>query len=205
LLVTGGGDDPRGEWAQAALDADVMLYRLDGNRYEPGCVGCTFEKWIVEGHPRWGWPTADDLDYHLTTLFFEVRPRGFLELRAGEALPDTWRPVPVALMAALLYNDRARRAALDLLGDQRGRLPELWRRAALEGVRDSELQDLSGRLWSIGLDGMSALPSGYLGDDHCAVTRAFLDRYTARGRTPGDDLIELDSEDPAAAFAWASS
>jgi len=205
LLVHGEGNDPRGEWGQAALDADVMLYRINDGRYEPGCVGCTFEKWIVEGHPRWGWPTAADLDYHLTTLFFEVRPRGFLELRAGEALPNQWRPVPVALMAALFYEDRARAAALDLLGNLRSRLPELWRRAALDGVRDSELQDLACRLWKIGLDGMRALPSGYAGEEHIAATRAYLEHFTEQGRTPGDDLLDLNNEDPAAALEWASS
>ncbi len=36
-------------------------------------------------------------------LKVEVRARGFLELRAGEALPDRWRAVPVTLMAALLF------------------------------------------------------------------------------------------------------
>ena len=204
LLVNGNGDDPRGEWAQAALDADVMLYRVDDNHYEPGCVGCTFEKWIDDGHPRWGWPTVADFDYHLTTLFFEVRPRGFLELRAGEALPNQWRPVPVALMAALLYDDRARGAALDLLGGIRGRLPEVWRRAALVGVHDAELRDLACSLWSIGLEGMNSLPPGYVTADQIAATIAFLEHYTDRGRTPGDDLLELNNEDPAAALEWAS-
>jgi len=205
LLVEGDGDDPRGEWGQAALDADVTLYRGDDGHHEPGCVGCTFERWIVDGHPKWGWPTADDLDYHLTTLFFEVRPRGFLELRAGEALPDQWRPVPVALMAALLYDDRARDAALDLLGGIRGRLPELWHRAALAGVRDTELRNLACQLWSIGLDGMASLPARYVAEDHVRTTRSYLEHYTERGRTPGDDLLELDNEDRAAALEWASS
>jgi glutamate--cysteine ligase len=205
LLVTGDGNDPRGEWGQAALDADVMLYRVNDGHFEPGCVGCTFEKWITEGHPRWGWPTVEDFDYHLTTLFFEVRPRGFLELRAGEALPNRWRPVPVALTAALLYDDRARGEALDLLGDIRCRLPDLWRRAALEGVRDAELRDLACRLWLIGLDGMKSMPSGYVAEEHIAAAAAFLEHYTDRGRTPGDDLLDLNNEDPAAALEWASS
>jgi glutamate--cysteine ligase len=205
LLVHGEGNDPRAEWGQAALDADVMLYRVNDGQFEPGCVGCTFERWILDGHPRWGWPTADDLDYHLTTLFFEVRPRGYLELRAGEALPNRWRPVPVALMAALLYDDSARTAALDFLAGLRGRLPELWRRAATDGVGDSELRDLACRLWTIGLDGMSSLPSGYVAEDHFAATRAYLEHYTDRGRTPGDDILELNDEDPAAALEWVSS
>jgi len=113
--------------------------------------------------------------------------------------------VPVALMAALLYDDRARAAALDLLGGLRSRLPEIWRRAALDGVRDLELRDFACKLWEIGLDGMQALPSGYVAEDHITATRAYLDHFTDRGRTPGDDLLELNDEDPAVALEWASS
>jgi glutamate--cysteine ligase len=205
LLVEGPGNDPRGEWGQAALEADVMIYRVDGDHFEPGCPGCSFEKWVRNGHPRWGWPTIDDLDYHLTTLFFEVRPRGFLELRAGEALPDRWRAVPVALTAALLYDDAARRAALDLLFDHRARLPDLWRRAAIDGVRDPELRDLACRVWTIGLEGARSLPSGYVDGEDIASVEDFIEHYTDRGRMPTDEVLELVSEDPARALAWASS
>jgi glutamate--cysteine ligase len=205
LLVEGPGDDPRGEWGQAALEADVMIYRVNGVHFEPGCPGCSFEKWVRNGHPRWGWPTADDLDYHLTTLFFEVRARGFLELRAGEALPDRWRAVPVALMASLFYDDAARTAALDLLSNYRAQLPDIWRRAAIDGVRDPELRDLACKLWKIGLDGARALPSGYVDNEDLASVEAYIELYTARGRMPTDEVLELLAEDPARALEWASS
>ncbi len=204
LLVEGAGDDPRGEWGQAALEADVMLYRVDDGHFEPGCPGCSFEKWVVEGHPRWGWPTADDLDYHLTTLFFEVRPRGFLELRAGEALPDRWRAVPVTLTAALLYSDSARAAAIDLLSSHRAELPSLWRKAAADGVRDPQLRDLALELWTIGLDGARSLPDGYFDEADLAAVEAFLEHYTIRGRMPTDEVLDLLAEDPARALEWAS-
>jgi glutamate--cysteine ligase len=205
LLVEGPGNDPRGEWGQAALEADVMIYRVDGDHFEPGCLGCSFEKWVLDGHPRWGWPTIDDLEYHLTTLFFEVRPRGFLELRAGEALPDRWRAVPVTLTAALLYDDTAREMAISLLDGYRATLPEIWRRAALDGVRDPELRDLACKLWTIGLDGARALPAGYVDDEDIVAVEAYLEHYTARGRMPTDEVLELLAEDPARALEWASS
>jgi len=205
LLVEGPGDDPRAEWGQAALEADVMIFQVSEDHFEPGCLDCNFEKWILDGHPRWGWPTAADLDYHLTTLFFEVRPRGFLELRAGEALPDQWRAVPVALMAALLYEDGARAAALDLLAGCRQELPDLWRRAAMDGVRDPELRDLACRLWGIGLEGAKALPIGYVGGDALTSIEDYLEHFTSRGRMPTDDLLDLNAEDPAKALEWASS
>lgn len=163
------------------------------------------EKWVRNGHPRWGWPTAEDLDYHLTTLFFEVRARGFLELRAGEALPDRWRVVPVTLMAALFYDDGARTAALDLLRGYRAELPEIWRRAAIDGVRDPELRDLACKLWMIGLEGARSLPAGYVDDEDIKAVEAYLEHYTDRGRMPTDEVLELLAEDPARALEWASS
>ncbi len=204
LLVEGPGDDPRTEWGQAAIDADVMIYRVADDHFEPGCPGCSFKKWILNGHPRWGWPTVDDLDYHLTTLFFEVRPRGFVELRAGEALPDLWRAAPVVLTAALLYEDGARERSLDLLSGHRGNLPELWRRAAIDGVRDPELRDLACTLWKIGLEGARALPPGYVDDEDLATTERYLEHFTGRGRMPTDDLLDLLEDDPARALEWAS-
>ncbi len=204
LLTAGPGTDPRSEWGQAALEADVMIFRMEGDHFEPGCQGCSFEKWIRDGHPRWGWPTAGDLDYHLTTLFFEVRPRGFLELRAGEALPDRWRAAPVTLMAALLYDDGARAAAIDLLSGSRTVLADLWRRAAMDGVRDREIHDLASRLWAIGVEGARRLPAGYVGGEALAATEAYLEHFTARGRMPADDLLDLLGEDPARALEWAS-
>ena len=65
-----------------------------------------FARWIHDGHEL-GWPTLDDLEYHLTTLFPPVRPRGWLELRMIDALPDEWWPVAVAVTTALLDDPEA--------------------------------------------------------------------------------------------------
>jgi len=205
LLTNGAGRDPRAEWADAALTADVMLIRAGDEHFEPGCPGLRFIDWINDGHPRHGWPTIDDLDYHLTTLFFEVRARGFLELRAGEAVPDALRPAQVVLASALLYDDRARTDAIALLAEHRTKLDELWRRAATHGVHDDELRDLACRLWKIALAGAERLPGGWIAQENLTSTRAFIDDYTARGRVPADRLSELMEEDPARALAWASS
>ena len=49
-----------------------------------------------------GRPTVADLDYHLTTLFPPVRPRGYLEIRCIDALPDRWWPALAALTVTLV-------------------------------------------------------------------------------------------------------
>ena len=203
-LVSGVQTEPREQWGQAAVDADVMLFRLGDGTTIPGRPGFSFARWISDGHPEAGWPTVEDLDYHLTTLFYEVRPRGFLELRAGEALPDQLRAAPVVLITSLLYDGCARTKALDLLEGTRDRLPQLWRRAARWGVRDPELGDLATRVWEVALEGALRLPEGYFGEQALRTARSFLDDYTLQGRMPGDDLLELMEEDPGKALAWAS-
>ncbi len=205
LFTAGAGDDPRAEWAEAALTADVMLVRAGDEHFVPGVPGVRFIDWINDGHPRYGWPTADDLAYHLTTLFFEVRARGFLELRAGEGVPDALRPAQVVLASVLLYDECARGEAIALLGGHRTSLDDLWRRAAVDGVHDDEIRSVACRLWEIVLAGAERLPQGWISAQNLTATRTFIDEFTARGRVPADRLAELMGEDPARALAWAAS
>ncbi|KOG85757.1 glutamate--cysteine ligase, partial [Streptomyces varsoviensis] len=84
-----------------------------------------FRAWARGGWPRP--PTADDLAYHLTTLFPPVRPRGHLELRMIDAQPgdDGWL-VPLAVTAALFDDPVAAETAyraVKPLADTAGSLP----------------------------------------------------------------------------------
>jgi len=204
-LVDGSAEDPREQWAEAALAADVMLFRGDEGTWDPGSPGFSFGQWLADGHPRHGWPTRADLDYHLTTLFFEVRPRGFLELRAGEQLPDCWRAAQVVLVSSAIYDDVARRAIVERMAPHTARLPELWRRAAEHGMTDAELRELAAASWHDAVHGAERLPGGWVGADGLACARRFLDQVTGRGLTPADRLRELHTEDPARSLAWAAS
>ncbi|GAA4938661.1 hypothetical protein GCM10023238_00440 [Streptomyces heliomycini] len=71
--------------------------------------GLTFRKW---SGPHARPPTRDDLDYHVTTLFPPVRPRGHLELRMidAHARDDGWI-VPLAVVAALFDDPEAAETA----------------------------------------------------------------------------------------------
>ncbi len=89
-----------------------MCVRRDGGPWDVP-EGMTFRQWSRTGAPSP--PTREDLDYHLTTLFPPVRPRGHLELRMIDAQPgdDGWM-VPLAVTAALF----------DDAGGRRDRLPD---------------------------------------------------------------------------------
>ncbi|MGH8884824.1 MAG: glutamate-cysteine ligase family protein [Egibacteraceae bacterium] len=203
LLVAGIGD-PVTQVVDLALRADVLLLRTPDGGAVPGVPGWTFGDWLRDGHPDHGRPTAGDLAYHLTTLFPEVRARGFLEFRGIDVLPTRWRPVPVTLLAGLLYDDRARAAVRTILERYRRRLPALARRAAWVGVADPELCALAVETWSLALAGARRLHSGYVRPVDLVRTEAFLDRFTLRGRCPSDELREQLVVGQSAALTWAS-
>lgn len=204
-FVDGTSDDPRAQWADAALDADVMMIRTDVGAWRAGEPGFTLRRWIDEGHPDVGWPIATDVDYHLTTMFFEVRARGFLELRTGEALPGRWRAVPAVVASVLLYDDAARGHALGRLDGLRDRLPDLWRTAARDGVRDAELQGLAGELLAMAVHFAPHLGDGWVESRDVESVRGYLDRFISRGRMPADELAETLADDPAASLEWAAA
>jgi glutamate--cysteine ligase len=219
-LVDGSSTDPVAQVSQAALGADVLLLRRDdpspdGRRraggqgpgrpcWVPGRPGWRFADWLRDGHPDHGAPTEEDLRYHLTTLFFEVRPRGFLELRTIDALPASMRAVPVVLLAGLLDDARARAHVRQMLEPYRARLPALWRRAASTGVADPALCALAVETWSFALQGAGRLPVAQLPAGGLAQAEAFLDRLTLRGRCPADELGAALADGPGRALAWAT-
>lgn len=204
-LLTDGERDPREQWSTAAMEADVMLFRSGEAGWSAGEPGFTMARWISEGHPEHGWPTVEDFDYHLTTLFFEVRARGFLELRTGEALPHRWRSAPVIVACAVVYDDLARHRFLEMMQPEVSRLTDLWQRAARVGIRDDELRQMAERTLEITLERASELCPDLIGPHHIGPVATFANRYTARGRMPADRLAELIAEDPAEALEWAAA
>lgn len=174
--------NPRAAWADYALSARVMLVRVSERDYVPMVKPMTFAEWIRDGHPI-GHPTEDDLAYHLTTLFPPVRPRGWLELRMFDALPDPWWRVATAVTVTLLTDARTRSVVTPVLGSTRGR----WLDAALRGLREPALADAALVCFDRALDGFDR--AGV--DDRTREAAAeYRDRYVVRGRTPADDRLD---------------
>lgn len=204
IQALGPDPDPVDAVVRAAFDADVLLIRTGDDTAVPGPGGWTFGQWLEEGHPMLGWPTIDDLDYHLTTLFWEVRPRGALELRGIDALPARWRAVPVVLLTGLLYDDRARQEVLRLLDPRRNRIEDDLLRAGRRGVADPELCAIAVEVWSYALAGARRLGPSRVAEGHLDLVERYIDRYTTRGRAPADDLRDLLHDDPVSALQWAA-
>ncbi|MEV0504666.1 ergothioneine biosynthesis glutamate--cysteine ligase EgtA, partial [Streptomyces spectabilis] len=145
-------EEPRAAWARHALDAPVMCVRTESAGAADGAPwlvphGLSFRAWVRSGLPRP--PTRGDLDYHLTTLFPPVRPRGHLELRMVDAQSgaDGW-VVPLAVTMALFDDAQAAETAyrtVKPLAERAGATPAphspLWLDAARHGLADPELRE----------------------------------------------------------------
>jgi glutamate--cysteine ligase len=144
-------------------------------------------------------PDAGDVTHHLTTLFPPVRPRGYLEVRYLDVPPRRGTALAVSVVAVLLQDAPARRAALAALQDtERGAWLELWEAAAHQGVVNPWLRHEALALLDIAHDALRRTGYG-------AVARHlvdFRDAYPRMRRTWSDDQVDRitgnDAEDPAA-------
>ncbi|QGV77382.1 ergothioneine biosynthesis glutamate--cysteine ligase EgtA [Streptomyces ficellus] len=185
--------EPRAAYAAHALDAPVMCVRGgDGAWLVP--EGLTLRQWLRSGEPRSA--TRADLDYHLTTLFPPVRPRGHLELRMIDAQPgeDGWI-VPLAVTAALFDDPEAAEAAYRVVEPLAPAAPggaphdapprdALWRSAARDGLTAPPLRDAADACFALALD---ALPRRGATAAVVDAVAAFRERHVAPGRCPADD------------------
>jgi len=175
------GADPGVQWAQYALDASVFFVPDPaGGHGAPGLF--TLAEWIADPG-RAGRPvTTADVDYHLTTLFPPLRPRGFVEIRYldGQEL-DLW-PVAAAVVAAI--HDEA--ATLAAAAEVCVGLGNLWAEAAGSGVADVRLGPAARDLIGIAAQ---ALAQASAPTDLLDAVAAFADRYPMQGRCPADDVL----------------
>jgi glutamate--cysteine ligase len=170
------------DWARYLLDAPVMMVRIDDDHSVAMRTPQSFARWIAVGHPL-GWPTLDDLAYHVTTLFPPVRPRGWLELRMIDALPEEWWPVAVAVTVALLDDPLAAECATAATAPVRDR----WEEAARDALHDRDLGQAAQWCFDAAqhaLERVGADPATV------AATEEYAARYVRRSRCPADDLLD---------------
>ncbi|MGW0244494.1 ergothioneine biosynthesis glutamate--cysteine ligase EgtA [Micromonospora chalcea] len=141
-------EDPVAAWTGYALAAPLLCVRGDGPDWSaPPDV--TFADWLAGALPRP--PTTDDLEYHVSTLFPPVRPRGYLELRYLDAQPGAAWTVPLAVLAALFADPATTRDALAAAAP----VADRWRAAARCGLAERPLATAAAALFDLAL---TALP-----------------------------------------------
>lgn len=187
-------------WADYALGARVMLINTSDAAAVPMLEPMSFATWMRDGHEL-GWPTRADLEYHLSTLFPPVRPRGRFELRMIDALPDDCWPVAVAVATALVDDP----IAAEVVDAVTPAVFDRWTEAARDGLRDPCLAAATRACFTAvipALGRMGASPTTVRAVEEYAA------RYVERGRTPADDRLDEWANHghllvPALAGSWS--
>ncbi|HZC26305.1 MAG TPA: ergothioneine biosynthesis glutamate--cysteine ligase EgtA [Actinopolymorphaceae bacterium] len=172
------GLDPVVAWADYALDAPLMLQRIGVQRWVTD-PGVTFRQW-VDGNGHHARPFVTDLDYHLTTLFPPVRPRGWFEVRYIDAQPAAYWPVPVAVLSALVADPAAGEQVLAVTEP----VADAWLTAARTGLADDGLARAARCCFETAIEGL--LRDG-VDPALVELVESYHDRYVRRRRCPADD------------------
>jgi glutamate--cysteine ligase len=164
--------NPAGAYFDFAMDAGAIMRNGESG-------WSSFRDWIGEGSP-----TIDDWRVHLTTLFPEVRPRSWFEVRSVDSIGPEWIVAPIATVCGIAYPQGVSTRAMALLGKPSTEL--LWL-AGEKGLADEHLAETSVLLAEMALEGMDDLGDEFLTPRHRDRVREFFDRYTFRKRAPADD------------------
>ena len=160
------GDDPIAEYAAFALSANAFLADENARPFS-----------ALDSH------LATDAAFvvHLSTLFPEVRPRGYLELRSLDAGDADHRRAALILVAGALADSRANDEVRTILGVADD---GLLRAAGRNGVGDPRIAASAPDLIRVALDGCARL-------GHSVVSGELIDRAT-------DSLLTLVGSNRAA-------
>lgn len=141
---------PGERYLRFALDATAM--RGGGPEYR------AFREWIRE-------PTinGDDWLFHLSTLFPEVRPKEFFELRSADTIEPDALAAPVVFVTSLVYDEESAHRTAELIGAPSEKLLE---RAGRLGLADPEIRRIVSRLVVIALEGARRLGVEYIRRPH---------------------------------------
>ena len=176
ILGASGDDDPANDWARYALRAPLML--VHSPEATPVTDWVPFADWadgltLFDGRR----PTEADVDYHLTTLFPPVRPRGWLEIRYLDSLPDDVWPAVVFTLVTLLDDPDAAEIATEATES----VAMAWDRAARLGLGDARLQAAAVRCVRAAAD---------RAPDELSVPMDRLLAQVERGRSAADDFSD---------------
>jgi len=167
--------DPVPEYLRFALDAPAILLPFAPYEFLP------FREWNERGMV-----TEEDWRYHLTTLFPDVRPKGFVEVRGADAVAPEWYAAPLVFFAGLTYHAPTFEAAREIVGRPDPSLLDLAGRA---GLADERIGGVARDLFELALAGTEALGPGFLAPADLEEARAFFQTYTARALSPADDTL----------------
>ena len=152
--------DAAARYEQFALDAGSIRAGGDSGKFR------SFRSLI--GDPA---VTREDWLFHLSTLFPEVRPKEYFELRSADTIDPVHLAAPLVFVAGIIYDDESARDAFGLLGSPDERSLGSAGRA---GLADPGIAARITRLIDIALGGASRLGRDYISSAHRAEAERWL-------------------------------
>jgi glutamate--cysteine ligase len=154
--------DPVRKYLDFALEADAMR---SGDAKRPYH---TFREWMQSENVG-----MEEWDFHLSTLFPEVRPKQYFELRSADTIDPKWLAAPVLFVTAIIYDRESAQRAFEIVGTPSIDLLEL---AGIKGVSHPALRRMARALADIALDGAESLGTDYLSSDDVKAASEYFDR-----------------------------
>ena len=171
-------------YLQFALDANVVF--VEDFSYEIPHKSLSFSDWMKHGYKGLK-PKVKDFANHLSLLFPEVRPRGFLELRSVDGQARPWQFVPAAFYLGLLYDNNKLNQTLDLLIPHIDHI-EHYLSLSSCGLEHEEIRTIAKTLMMLAWEGFKGLPPCFRGEGVEHSLKVFGERFTFNGLTPADCL-----------------
>jgi len=122
----------------------------------------------------------DSWQEHLSTLFPEIRPRGYLEIRGCDMVGDDARAALLVLVSAIARDRAARAAILEQTGEPSR---ELHVSAPAAGP---PLLATAGEVLRTALASAEREPRGFWDRADLQRARGFIEEFALSGRTPAD-------------------
>jgi len=164
--------DGPAEYTDFALGAAAFLLGDDPAAARP------LREWLAQG------VVTKELWYeHLSTLFPEVRPRGYLELRACDMVGSDARAALLVLLCTVVRNAAARAAIMEIVGPPDN---DRYREAP---TGDTHLVSLGCDALTTAMEAARTEEAGFWTSGDLIAAERFVDSYAAHGRTPADDWL----------------
>lgn len=171
-----------------AMKAHVVFVPADG--YANPNPSRPFSAWLEE--PIGGFaPTREDFATHLSLLFPEARPKGFIEVRSVDCPFKVFQSVPSQFYASLLYSDAIMEKALTILLPSLSSIDSLWRASSFGLGRDPALAAMAGQLVELAFEGLSELPPCFISPKTRKSFKFFAEHLTLKGRSQADTLRQI--------------
>jgi len=181
-------------YAQWALDAPMYFVMRDGQFLD--CMGQSFRDFLEGRLPTLmgEYPSMDDWELHLSTLFPDVRLKSFLEMRGADTGSRTWICSLPALWKGLLYDDESLKAMRTWVDDwTHCEVNVLRGDVARDGFRarfrDQKVQDMCAVMVECAQAGLQRLKVSESHDDESIFLEPLM-KAIQTGKTQADDCLQ---------------